>query len=31
MDSASSGGTTPLAPRMDLLWFARAGSVDDGK
>jgi bifunctional enzyme CysN/CysC len=31
MGSASSGGTTPLAPRMDLLRFATAGSVDDGK
>jgi bifunctional enzyme CysN/CysC len=31
MDSASSGGTTPQAPRMDLLRFATAGSVDDGK
>jgi bifunctional enzyme CysN/CysC len=29
--SAGSGGTTPLAPRMDLLRFATAGSVDDGK
>ena len=29
--SASSGGTTPSAPRMDLLRFATAGSVDDGK
>ena len=34
MDSASSGGTNPkapLAPRMDILRFATAGSVDDGK
>src|SRR6476660_3819340 len=31
MDSASSGGTTPPTPRMDLLRFATAGSVDDGK
>ncbi len=31
MDSASSGGTSALAPRMDLLRFATAGSVDDGK
>jgi bifunctional enzyme CysN/CysC len=34
MDSASSGGTNPQAPptpRMDLLRFATAGSVDDGK
>ena len=30
MDSASRGAT-PLAPRMDLLRFATAGSVDDGK
>ena len=29
--SARSGGTTPSAPRMDLLRFATAGSVDDGK
>jgi len=29
--SAGSGGTTPPAPRMDLLRFATAGSVDDGK
>jgi bifunctional enzyme CysN/CysC len=32
--SAGSGGTNPnapLAPRMDLLRFATAGSVDDGK
>jgi bifunctional enzyme CysN/CysC len=34
MDSASSGATNPdaaLAPRMDILRFATAGSVDDGK
>ncbi len=31
MDSVGSGGTTPLAPRMDILRFATAGSVDDGK
>ena len=31
MDSVSSRGTTPLAPRMDILRFATAGSVDDGK
>ncbi len=31
MDSVSSGGTTPLTPRMDILRFATAGSVDDGK
>ena len=31
MDSVSSGRTTPLAPRMDILRFATAGSVDDGK
>ena len=31
MDSVSSAGTTALAPRMDLLRFATAGSVDDGK
>ena len=31
MDSVSRGGTTPLAPRMDILRFATAGSVDDGK
>jgi bifunctional enzyme CysN/CysC len=31
MNSASSGGTTPLTSRMDLLRFATAGSVDDGK
>jgi bifunctional enzyme CysN/CysC len=31
MDSVSPGGTTPLAPRMDILRFATAGSVDDGK
>ncbi len=30
LDSAGSGGTAPLA-RMDLLRFATAGSVDDGK
>ena len=29
--SAGSGGTTPPTPRMDLLRFATAGSVDDGK
>ena len=32
--SASSGGTNPSSPptpRMDLLRFATAGSVDDGK
>ena len=31
MDSVSRGGATPLAPRMDILRFATAGSVDDGK
>ena len=34
MGAVSSGGTnpnTPLAPRMDILRFATAGSVDDGK
>jgi bifunctional enzyme CysN/CysC len=31
MDSVSAGGTTPLPPRMDMLRFATAGSVDDGK
>ena len=34
MDAVSSGGTNPkapLAPRMDILRFATAGSVDDGK
>jgi len=31
MDSASRGGTNPQAPRMDILRFATAGSVDDGK
>ncbi len=34
MDSVRSGGTnpsSPLAPRMDILRFATAGSVDDGK
>ena len=31
MDAVSSGGTTPLSPRMDILRFATAGSVDDGK
>ena len=31
MGAASPGGTTPLAPRMDILRFATAGSVDDGK
>ena len=31
MDTVSSGGTTPRAPRMDILRFATAGSVDDGK
>jgi len=34
MGSACSGGTVPkapLAPRMDILRFATAGSVDDGK
>jgi len=29
--SAGSGGTTPPTPRMDILRFATAGSVDDGK
>ena len=29
--SAGSGGTTPPIPRMDILRFATAGSVDDGK
>ncbi len=29
--SAGSGGPTPPTPRMDLLRFATAGSVDDGK
>src|SRR5207248_3283810 len=31
MGSVSTGGTTPLASRMDILRFATAGSVDDGK
>jgi bifunctional enzyme CysN/CysC len=31
MGAVSAGGTTPLAPRMDILRFATAGSVDDGK
>ena len=31
MGAVSPGGTTPLAPRMDILRFATAGSVDDGK
>ncbi len=31
MGSVSTRGTTPLAPRMDILRFATAGSVDDGK
>src|ERR1700721_447968 len=31
MDSVSRGGSAPLAPRMDILRFATAGSVDDGK
>jgi sulfate adenylyltransferase subunit 1 len=34
MGAVSSGGTNPkapLAPRMDILRFATAGSVDDGK
>jgi bifunctional enzyme CysN/CysC len=34
MDSVSRGGANPkapLAPRMDILRFATAGSVDDGK
>jgi bifunctional enzyme CysN/CysC len=34
MDAVSPGGTSPdapLAPRMDILRFATAGSVDDGK
>jgi bifunctional enzyme CysN/CysC len=31
MDAVSPGGTTPLVPRMDILRFATAGSVDDGK
>ena len=31
MDSVSRGGTSLLAPRMDILRFATAGSVDDGK
>jgi bifunctional enzyme CysN/CysC len=34
MGSVSSGGTNPKvppAPRMDILRFATAGSVDDGK
>src|SRR6478752_6058387 len=31
MDSATPGGTTPRPPRMDILRFATAGSVDDGK
>ena len=34
MDAVSPGGTNPdapLAPRMDILRFATAGSVDDGK
>ena len=29
--SAGPGGTTPPTPRMDILRFATAGSVDDGK
>ena len=29
--SASTGQTAPHTPRMDLLRFATAGSVDDGK
>jgi bifunctional enzyme CysN/CysC len=31
VDSVSSGGTTPRSPRMDIMRFATAGSVDDGK
>jgi bifunctional enzyme CysN/CysC len=31
MDSVSPGGTTPPTPRMDMMRFATAGSVDDGK
>ena len=31
MDAVSSGGRTPPAHRMDILRFATAGSVDDGK
>jgi sulfate adenylyltransferase subunit 1 (EFTu-like GTPase family) len=34
MDAGRPGGTSPkapLAPRMDILRFATAGSVDDGK
>jgi bifunctional enzyme CysN/CysC len=31
MDAVSSAGTPPMAPRMDILRFATAGSVDDGK
>ena len=34
MDAASPGGTipqTPRTPRMDIMRFATAGSVDDGK
>ena len=29
--SAGPGGTTPRPPRMDIMRFATAGSVDDGK
>ena len=31
MDAISPGGRPPGAPRMDILRFATAGSVDDGK
>jgi bifunctional enzyme CysN/CysC len=31
MDAIRSGGPTPPSPRMDILRFATAGSVDDGK
>ena len=31
MDTVSPGETTPRAPRMDIMRFATAGSVDDGK
>ncbi len=31
MEAVSSGGTNPQAPRMDIMRFATAGSVDDGK
>jgi bifunctional enzyme CysN/CysC len=31
MEAVSPGGTSPRAPRMDIMRFATAGSVDDGK